>query len=106
MRLAVGRSPKSCRRRAWTPPPDRQKRTTRKEFLRTHWDVLAAADFFSVEVWTALGLVRYHVFFVIRVATREVHIAGIIPEPSGPWMKQMARNVTMAGEGILEGSSR
>jgi hypothetical protein len=33
------------------------------EFLRAHWDVLAAAGFFTVEVWTALGLVRYHAFF-------------------------------------------
>ena len=33
---------------------------------------------------TALGLVRYHVFFVMRLASREVHIAGIIPEPNGP----------------------
>jgi hypothetical protein len=83
--------------------PDRQKRTTWKEFLRTHWDVLAAADFFSVEVWTALGLVRYHVLFVIRLATREVHIAGIIPEPHGPWMKQMARNLTDSLDGFMSG---
>ena len=63
------------------PAPARQKRTTWKEFLRTHREVLAAADFFSVEVWNALGLVRYLVFCVIRLVTREVHIAGIIPEP-------------------------
>ena len=85
------------------PAPDRQKRTTWKEFLRTHWDVLAAADFFSVEVWTVLGLVRYHVFFVIRLATREVHIAGIIAEPNGPWMKQVARNLTDGLDGFLRG---
>ena len=30
--------------------PERQRRTTWKEFLRTHWDVLAAADFFTVEI--------------------------------------------------------
>ena len=85
------------------PAPDRQKRTTWKEFLRTHWDVLAAADFFSVEVQTALGLVRYYVFFVMlmRLATREVHIAGIIPEPQGPWMKQLARNLTDGLDGML-----
>ena len=41
------------------PAPDRQKRSTSKELLRTHWDVLAAADFFSIEVWTAAGVVRY-----------------------------------------------
>ena len=85
------------------PAPDRQKKTTWKEFLRTHWDVLAAADFFSVEVWTALGLVRYHVFFVMRLATREVQIAGIIPELDGPWMKQVARNLTDGLDGFLRG---
>ncbi|HWI55829.1 MAG TPA: helix-turn-helix domain-containing protein, partial [Bacillota bacterium] len=84
------------------PAPERQKRTTWKEFLRAHWDVLAAADFFSVEVWTALGLVRYHVFFVMRLATREVHIAGITPEPNGAWMKQMARNLTDGLDGFLK----
>ena len=85
------------------PAPDRQKRTTWKESLRTRWDVLAAADFSSVEVWTALGLVRYRVSFVIRLATREVHIAGIIREPHGRWMKQMARNLTDGLDGFLSG---
>jgi hypothetical protein len=85
------------------PAPDRQKGTTWKEFLRNHWDVLAAADFFSVEVWTALGLVRYHVFFVMRLATREVNFVDVTPEPSGPWMKQMARNLTNSWEGFLSG---
>ena len=56
-----------------------------------------------MEVWTALGLVRYHVFFVIRLRTQEVHIAGIIPEPHGPWMKQMARNLTDGLGGLLSG---
>lgn len=35
------------------PAPGRKNGTTWKEFLRTHWEVLAAADFFNVEVWTA-----------------------------------------------------
>lgn len=26
---------------------------TWKEFLKTHWEVLAATDFFTVELWTA-----------------------------------------------------
>ena len=85
------------------PAPDRQKKTTWKEFLRTHWEVLAAADFFCVEMWTALGLVPYHMFFVIRLATRQVHIAGIIPEPNGPWIRQVARNLTDANGGFLKG---
>ena len=43
-----------------------------------HWEVLAATDFFTVELWTAKGLIRYHVLFVIRLATREVQLAGLV----------------------------
>ena len=42
--------------------PERMNRTTWKEFLRTHWEVLAATDFFTVEIWTTVGLVRYTMF--------------------------------------------
>jgi len=38
------------------PAPDRQKRTSWKAFLKAHWDVMAATDFFTVEVWTPRGL--------------------------------------------------
>ena len=31
------------------PAPERQKRTTWQEFLKAHWEVRAAADFFTVE---------------------------------------------------------
>jgi putative transposase len=34
------------------PAPERVKNTTWTEFLKTHWNVLAAADFFTVDVWT------------------------------------------------------
>jgi transposase InsO family protein len=83
--------------------PERRKGTSWKEFLRAHWEVMAAADFFTVEVWTALGLTRYHVLFVIRLATREVTLGGIIPEPHGQWIKQVARNLTDGLEGCLSG---
>lgn len=85
------------------PAPGRRKGMTWKEFLRTHWDVIAATDFFTAEVWTPAGLVRYHVLFVIRLATREIKIAGIVPEPDGQWMSQMARNLTDAADGFLRG---
>ncbi len=71
--------------------------------MRTHWHVIAATDFFTAEVWTPVGLVRYHVLFVIRLATREIKIAGIVPEPEGQWMNQMARNLTDAADGFLRG---
>ena len=83
------------------PAPERK--TTWKEFLRSHWDVLAATDFFTVEVWSPVGLVRYHVLFVMHIATRRVHIAGIIHEPGGNWMEQVARNLTDCFDGFLQG---
>ena len=44
------------------PAPERGTRTTWSQFLKTHWDVLAAADFFTVEVWGPGGLVTFYVF--------------------------------------------
>ena len=41
------------------PAPERNRKTTRKEFLSRHWEVIVAADFFTVEAWTRSGLTRY-----------------------------------------------
>src|SRR5262245_51360294 len=57
-----------------------------KTFLKAHWSVIAAADFFTVEVLTAGGLVRYFVMFVIELKTRRIHIAGINAQPERAWM--------------------
>jgi transposase InsO family protein len=72
-----------------------------KTFLAAHWEGLAAADFFTVEVLTLRGLVRYVVFFVMKLKTRTVEIAGITSEPDGAWMMQIAWNLTDAGDGFL-----
>ena len=40
---------------------------------------------------------------MIRLSTREVKIAGGIPEPDGEWMKQIARNLTDSLDGFLVG---
>ena len=85
------------------PAPERRKGTTWREFLQAHWDVLAAADFFTVEVWTATGLTRYVVLFVIELATRRVHIAGITAAPDGAWVVQCSRQLTDAADGFLVG---
>jgi transposase InsO family protein len=76
------------------PAPERQKPTTRGEFVRAHWSVLAAADFFTVEVWTGGRLTRFAVLFVMDLATRRVEIAGIVPEPDGAWVLQCGRQIT------------
>ncbi len=64
---------------------------------------IAAADFFSVEVLTRGGLVRYLVLFVIDLKSRRVHIAGVTCRADGAWMAQIARNLTDAASGPLTG---
>lgn len=85
------------------PAPERGTKTPWKTFLAAHWDGLAAADFFTVEVLTLGGLVRYFVFFVIKLKTRSVEIAGITSQPCEAWMKQVARNLTDLQDGFLRG---
>ncbi len=85
------------------PAPDRRKGMSWKTFLRTHWDAIAAADFFSVEVLTLHGLTRYFVFFATDLKTRRVHIAGIVHQPHGGWMMQVGRNLLDAARGSLLG---
>ena len=69
--------------------------------LKAHWGAIAATDFFTVEVLTARGLIRYFVLFVIDLKTRRVEIAGIVHQPYDDWMKQIARNLTDAMDGFL-----
>ena len=85
------------------PAPERKKRTSWKTFLKAHWDVMAATDFFTVEVCTRRGLVTYFVLFVMRLKTRGVHIAGVTPTPNGAFMLQMVRNLTDESDGFLFG---
>ncbi|HEY3384743.1 MAG TPA: integrase core domain-containing protein [Vicinamibacterales bacterium] len=85
------------------PAPERGTKTPWKTFLAAHWDGLAAADFFTVEVLTMRGLVRYVVCFVMKLKTRTVKIAGITRQPDEAWMMQVARNLTDAHDGFLRG---
>jgi putative transposase len=83
------------------PAPERKRTTTWAAFIRTHLALLAGSDFFTAEVLTLRGLVTYYVLFFIHVESRRVDIAGITVHPNEPWMKQIARNVTMEEHGIL-----
>src|SRR5262249_40462213 len=57
----------------------------------------------SVEVWTAAGLTRYAVLFVIDLATPRVQIAGIASEPDSAWVVQCSRELTDPVDGFLVG---
>ena len=85
------------------PVPERSRKTTWKEFLSRHWELIVAADFFTVEVWTRRGLQRFIVLFFIELSTRKVEIAGIAAAANGLWMSQIGRNLTDTVDGILQG---
>jgi len=86
------------------PAPQRRKAGMGwAQFLKMHWEVLAATDFFTVEVATWHGLVTYYVLVVMELATRRIHIAGITPHPTAPFMQQCARQVTDPFDGFLVG---
>jgi len=76
------------------PAPERKRQTTWATFFKAHWDVLGSIDFTTIEVWTKGGLVTFYVLFVMEVATRRVHFGGCTTNPTEPWMKQIARNLT------------
>ena len=82
--------------------PDRPDKTSWKTFLASHWESIAACDFFTVEAWTKAGLTRFLVYFVIDLSSRRVTIANIHHTPAEPQMLQCARNLTDSQEGFLK----
>jgi transposase InsO family protein len=84
------------------PAPDRKRQTTWKTFIKSHWEVLAAIDFTTIEVWTKGGLVTYYLLFVMEVSTRRVHLAACTPTLGDDFMKQIARNLTDPFDGFLK----
>jgi len=92
------------RRHHLEPAPQRRKAgMSWRQFLKLHWEVLAATDFFTVEVATWHGLVTYYVLIVMELATRRVQVAGITPHPTAAFMQQCARQLTDPCEGFLLG---
>ena len=56
------------KRHGLSPAPEREKKMSWREFIRSHTEVLAAVDFFTTEVWTVGGLITYYVLTFMRVA--------------------------------------
>ncbi len=74
------------------PAPKRQ--TSWRQFLRSHAAAMVAMDFFTAEVWTWRGLTTIYTLFAIDHETRAVQFLGSTANPDGPFMAQVARNIT------------
>ena len=82
-------------------PPVPQRPTSWQTFLKAHWGSIAAADFFTTEVWTWQGLLTYYTVFIIDLASRRVQILGSTPHPEALFMQQIIRTLTMAEAGVV-----
>jgi len=93
------------KRNGLDPAPKRSTKINWDTFLKAHWEGLLAADFFTTEVLCLRGMVRFYTLFVIELSTRSVYICGTSVSPDGEWMKQVARQLTDAFDGICIGKT-
>ena len=94
----VGRSTIARILHAHGLPPVPERPTSWQTFLHAHWEAIAAADFWTTEVWTCRGLVTFYTVFVIELASRRVQILGSTPHPDDAFMTQVVRTLTMADQ--------
>jgi putative transposase len=79
-------------RRHGLDPTPRPTATSWRAFLRHQAAGIVACDFTVDTIW----LRRLYVLFVIELATRRVHLAGVTTNPDGGWIAQQARNLLLA----------
>lgn len=84
------------------PAPERRTRGSWAAFLKAHAGAVAATDFFSVEVVTLAGIVRYYVLFAIDLKTRSVCIAGIVRDLHQAWVHNAVRGLLDPIDGFLK----
>ena len=87
----------------YDPEPDLTAKSTWHEFISSHWDVITACDFFTIELLVGRKLIRCTVFFVMELCTRKVFFASVKPQPDGDYMMQVARILTDYDDGFLKG---
>lgn len=94
----------NIRKRNGLPPtPLRKYPGNWDTFLKAHWQGLLAVDFFTTEVLCLRGVVRYYTLFVIDLSSRYVAICGTTESQNEEWMKQVARGLTDAFDGLCLG---
>jgi len=67
--------------------------TSWRDYIKQHAETLWACDFFTKNVWTPLGLRKYHILALIHIGSRKVRILGITATPDQNWMVQRAEEL-------------
>ncbi len=76
-------------------PAPRRPSSTWRAFLRAQAAGIVATDFFTVET---VHLKTLYILFFIELGTRRVWLGGVTDHPSGPWVVQRARELSMERE--------
>ncbi len=105
-KLAVRASRSSVRRvlvdEKILPDPDRHAprgmQTPWRKFIAIHMNVMVATDFFCKTIWTPLGRKTAYVLSFIHLDSRKVFLSPNTCNPTGEWMQQQARNLSMWAE--------
>ena len=86
---------KKVLRAAGLEPAPRRDGPSWSEFLRAQADGILVCDFFTVET---VCLRTLSVLFFIEVGSRRLHMTASTRNPSGEFVAQQARNLSMGGE--------
>ena len=86
---------KKVLRAAGLEPAPRRDGPSWSEFLRSQADGILACDFFTVE---AMFLRTLYVLFFIEIGSRRLHITSSTRQPTGRFVTQQARNLSMDGQ--------
>jgi putative transposase len=81
------------------PDPDRRApkgvTTPWRTFIRMHMDSMVACDFFCKGVWTPFGRRIAYCLMFVHLGSRRVFLSPSTYHPTGEWVQQQARNVSM-----------
>ncbi len=84
------------------PDPDRHApkgaQTPWRKFIAIHMNVMVACDFFCKTIWTPMGRKTAYVLSFIHLGSRKVFLSPSTCNPTGEWMQQQARNLSMWAE--------